>query len=265
MKKFFFRGLKIISLLVIIGLALFYFNQEKLIFHPHQLEKEYQFTFDRSFEEVNIKTKDDKMLNGILLATDNSKGLVFYLHGNAGSLKNCGDVAQTYGKLNYDVFMLDYRGFGKSEGEITSQQEMFSDVQLAYDHLLKRYSEEQIIVLGYSIGTGPASYLAANNNPNLLVLQAPYFNLSDMMNHYYPYLPTILLKYKFPNDEFITKCKMPVVIFHGTDDEVIPYASSQMLYEICKPEDQFITLKEVGHANINSNPQFKSELARILN
>ena len=58
---------------------------------------------------------------------------------------------------------------------------------------------------------------------------------------------------------------MPVVIFHGTNDEVIPYKSSQMLYEICKPEDQFITLKEVGHANINSNPQFNSELARILN
>ncbi len=265
MKKFFFRGLKIVCVLITISLALFYFNQEKLIFHPHQLEKEFQFTFDSNFEEVNIKTQDDKMLHGILFSTENSKGLVFYLHGNAGSLNNCGNVAQTYCNLNYDIFMLDYRGFGKSEGEITSQQEIFSDVQLAFNHLLKRYSEEQIIVLGYSIGTGPATYLAANNNPKMLVLQAPYFNLSDMMNHYYPYLPTVLLKYKFPTNELITKCKMPVIIFHGTNDEVIPYKSSQMLHKICKPEDQFITLKEVGHADINSNPQFKSELARILN
>lgn len=264
MKKFFFRSIKIISLLVIIGLALFYFNQEKLIFHPHQLEKEYQFSFDRDFEEINIKTEDDKILNGILVTTENSKGLVFYLHGNAGSLKNCRTVAETFTNLNYDIFMLDYRGFGKSEGKIESEEQLFTDIQSAYQQILKKYKEDDVIVLAYSIGTGPATRLAATNKPKLLILQAPYFNLTDMMERMYPYLPTVLLKYKFSTNEFITKCKMPVIIFHGTDDHVIPYESSLMLQKILKPNDQLITLEGLGHNEINNNSEFKKAIEKLL-
>ena len=120
-------------MLLFVGVYAFLFLfQEKLIFFPETLEKNYQFSFDQKFEEISILTNDRKVLNGLLFKSDNSKGLVFYLHGNAGSLKRWGKVAKTYTDLQYDVFMLDYRGFGKSEGSISSQEQLFADVQTAY-------------------------------------------------------------------------------------------------------------------------------------
>ncbi len=265
MKKILVRSLTVISILIAIGTALLYFNQEKLIFFPQKLDKEYQYYFNMNFEEITVKTEDHKNLNGLLFTVENPKGLVFYLHGNAGSINNCVDVAKTYVDLNYDVFMLDYRSFGKSEGEINSQQQLFTDVQFAYKLILKRYQEENVIVIGYSIGTGLASHLAATNKPRLLVLQAPYYSLTDMMKRRYKYLPTVLLKYKFPTNELIIACRMPIVIFHGTEDRVIPYESSLMLQKICKPTDQLISLEGTGHGGINSNPEFKREIKKLLN
>src|SRR5580693_10616872 len=105
--------LKIVAGIYIAICGIFFFFQEKLIFFPQKLEKNYKFRFSQKFEEINIRTKDNKFLNGILFKADSSKGLIFYLHGNAGSLSSWGEVAKTYTDLNYDVFMLDYRGFGK--------------------------------------------------------------------------------------------------------------------------------------------------------
>ena len=106
---------------------------------------------------------------------------------------------------------------------------MFEDIQAFYDEMKKRYSEDNIIVLGYSIGTGPAAKIASVNHPKLLILQAPYYSMVDMMKHNYPVIPTFLLKYKFESNKYIKDCKMPVAIFHGDRDEVIYYESSENL------------------------------------
>ena len=109
-------------------MGLFFF-QEKMIFFPEKLEKDFKFSFTEKFEEINIQAKDNKMLHGLLFKSDTSNGLIFYLHGNAGSVNSWGDVAKTYTRLNYDVFILDYRGYGKSEVAINGQQQFFEDVQ----------------------------------------------------------------------------------------------------------------------------------------
>jgi alpha-beta hydrolase superfamily lysophospholipase len=241
-----------------------YFFQEKLIFFPDKLNKNYQFSFNQTFEEVNIKTKDNIRLNGLLFTAERAKGLVFYLHGNAGALNSWGEVATRYTSLNYDVFILDYRGYGKSEGTINSQAQLFEDVQTAYDEMKKKYREETIVVLGYSIGTGPATKLASVNSPKLLILQAPYYSLTDMMRHTYPIIPTFLLKYKFRTNEYIKDCKMPVVIFHGNRDEVIYYGSSLKLKTQMKPQDTLITLDGQGHNGMTDNPEYISALGKIL-
>ena len=140
--------------LYVTSCVILYFYQEKLLFFPEKLENDYQFQFHNTFEEINTEVTDGRLLNGLLFKADTTKGLIFYLHGNAGSLANWGDVTKTYTDLNYDVFILDYRGYGKSEGEIKSQDEIFQDNQVIYNALKKKYNEEQITILGYSIGTG---------------------------------------------------------------------------------------------------------------
>ncbi|MEO8147071.1 MAG: alpha/beta fold hydrolase [Bacteroidia bacterium] len=264
MKKILLRVLKALLIIYIFVCGLLYFIQEKLIFFPKKLNKDFQFEFYQNFEELNIRTRDNVLLNGLLFKSDSSKGLIFYLHGNAGSLKSWGDVASTYTTLNYDVFILDYRGYGKSEGSISSEEQLYQDIQTVYDNLKTRYDENKIIVLGYSIGTGPATKLAASNNPELLILQAPYYSLIDMMRHTYPVIPTFILKYKFETNKFIKECKMPVVIFHGNSDEVIYYNSSVKLRGLFKKTDTLITLNGQGHNGITYNPEYIAEMEKIL-
>ncbi|MGB6037188.1 MAG: alpha/beta fold hydrolase [Cryomorphaceae bacterium] len=264
MKKVAIRIIQVILILYIVFCGLFYGFQEKLIFAPEKLNKDYQFSFEQSFEEVTINASDGISINGLLFKADSSKGLLFYLHGNAGSLSSWGNVAKAYTDLNYDVFILDYRGYGKSEGSISSQNQLYQDIQRAYDVLRKEYAEENTIVLGYSIGSGPAAYLASTNHPKLLILQAPYFNLTDMANLLYPIAPTFLLKYKFATNEYIQDCEMPVVILHGDQDAVISYESSLMLKENFKPQDTLITLKGLGHNAITYTDVYQTEIAKLL-
>lgn len=255
-KKILFRTLTLLLILYVLVCLGLYFLQEKLLFFPHKLDKNYKFSVNQPFEELNIKPKDGKLLDALLFKADSTKGLVFYLHGNAGSLENCGDVAKRYTELRYNVLILDYPGYGKSEGDIKSKTQLFDAIQSAYDEMKKRIHEDSIVVLGYSVGTGPAAHLASTNHPRLLILQAPYYSLTDMMHHMYPIIPTFLLKYKFDTNQYLKNCKMPVVIFHGNQDEVIYYGSSLKLQEEMKKGDTLITLKAQGHNGITDNPEY---------
>ncbi|HEX9980198.1 MAG TPA: alpha/beta fold hydrolase [Flavobacterium sp.] len=137
-------GIRILGLLigiyVLVCLAMFA-NQESLIFLPEKLPADFKFQHRGNFTELDIPVDDDSHINGLLFKTANPRGLIFYLHGNAGSLKNWGNVAETYNLMGYDVFIMDYRGFGKSGGNIGSEQQFFSDVQIAYNHMKAQYQE----------------------------------------------------------------------------------------------------------------------------
>jgi pimeloyl-ACP methyl ester carboxylesterase len=119
-------------------------------------------------------------------------------------------------------------------------------------------------VLGYSIGTGLASRLASENNPNLLILQAPYYSLTDMMRHTFSIIPTFILKYKFETNKYLEDCNMPVVIFHGDRDEVIYYGSSLKLKDEFKNKVTLITLKGHGHNGMTDNEDYRKALKQIL-
>ena len=238
--------------------------QGKLIFHPEKVDKGFKFEYNQPYEEVNIKTQDNVLLNGLLFKADSSKGVIFYLHGNGGTLTTWGNVAKTYTDLNYDVFILDYRGYGKSEGSISSQEQIFQDIQTVYDYLKSRYEESKIIVLGYSIGTGLAAKVASTNHPKMLILQAPYYSLTDMMRSQFPVVPTFLLKYKFETNKYIIDCKMPVVIFHGYNDELINYESSLRLKKLMKRTDTLFILDKQEHNGMTDNPDYKYELRKLL-
>ncbi|WNJ20348.1 alpha/beta fold hydrolase [Pontibacter sp. G13] len=264
MKKMIIGTITVLAGLYLLLCVALFFLQENLIFFPEKLDASYRFQFTESFEELTFQAPDGKHLNGLLFKSDSSKGLVFYLHGNAGSLSSWGYVADTYTSLGYDVFILDYRGFGKSEGNISSQAQLFEDNQMIYNEFKKRYREEDIIVLGYSIGTGLASKLASDNHPSQLILQAPYYSLTDMMRQRFSFVPTFLLKYKFETHEYLKNCDMPITIFHGEVDQVIHYTSSLKLKEEFRDQIDLIPLKGQGHNGITDNGHYQQELKRLL-
>jgi alpha-beta hydrolase superfamily lysophospholipase len=256
--------LKIFLSLYLVICLLLYFFQEKLIFFPEKLGRDFKFRFNQRFQEVSIQTEDNILLNAVLFKSDSPKGVIFYLHGNAGSINSWGDVADVYTSLQYDVFILDYRGYGKSQGRISSQQQFYQDVQTAYEKLKTMYDESKIVVLGYSIGTAAATKIASTNHPKLLILQSPYYSLTDLMKHLYPIIPTFILRYKFETNKFIKECAMPIVIFHGDKDEIIYYNSSVKLKALMKKTDTLITLNGQPHNGMSSNPEYLRELEKIL-
>jgi pimeloyl-ACP methyl ester carboxylesterase len=263
--------MKIILIAIGVALVLYaavcwllYLKQESLLFFPQKLPPNYRFTFPDPFEERWITTDDGTRLHGLLFTTDDPKGLIFYLHGNAGSLAGWGDVAAVYTRLGYDVFMLDYRGYGKSGGAISSEKQLLSDAEAAYEAIIKQYPEEQIVVLGYSLGTGLAAWLAAHYQPRLLILQAPYYSFQDLATHFYPLIPGVLLRYPMRTHNLLPQIKAPIVLIHGDQDEVVYYGSSLKLKPLLKPTDRLITLPGIGHNGMTETSVYQILIRNVL-
>ena len=258
-----------ILLIIFLGYILvcvwFYRGQEKALFTKVPHPANYVYKFNVPFEERNITMADGKKLNGVLFKSDSSKGLILWLPGGRGMLDSLSEEAAFYTRLNYDVFIINYRGFGKSEGAITSEEQFGNDMQTVYDSFKKQYSENNIVVYGYSLGSGPAARLAAENHPKMLLLLAPYYSLEDMTQKAIPYLPmSLLMKYHFNTFEQLKKTKSPIIIFHGDGDTKIKVEASQRLKEYLKPADQLIILPGQPHNNFTGNEQYLAELKKVL-
>ena len=257
--------LGVVAVLYVLLCIVLYFKQESLLFFPAKLPASYRFHFPGRFEERWTTAADGTKLHGLLFKAPDSKGLIFYLHGNGGALDSWGDAAATYTRLHYDVFMLDYRGYGKSGGRISSQAQLLSDVQTAYQQLFPEYPESRTVILGYSVGTGLAAWLAAQHHPKLLILQAPYFSMRDLSARIYPFLPSgVILRYPLLTNEFVRQVSAPIVLFHGDRDEVIYYESSLKLKALLKPSDKLVVLPGVGHNGMTDNSLYQREIAKIL-
>ena len=255
--------LTIIGVLYLSFVALLFFFQEKMIFFPTKLEANYDYHFEQVFEEITIKTLDNNDLNTLLFKARETKGVVFYLHGNAGSLKSWGEVSEVYTTLGYDLFIMDYRGYGKSSGKIINENQFYNDVKLVYKELISRYNEEDVIIIGNSIGTGVATRLASESNNKLLILQAPYYNFKSLVKEKISFAPSFVLKYQFRTNIFLPKCKMPVLIFHGKEDNVISPNNSLELEKLFKTNDQLVLLENQGHNAMNYNKEYFSFLQKV--
>ena len=166
---------------------------------------------------------------------------------------------------NYDVFMYDYRGFGKSGGKIRSEKKLHRDAIILYEEMVKEYDEEQIIIYGFSLGTGIAAKLAAVKSPKTLILEAPFFNFISLVNYHKAYLPAKLIsKYTFRVNRFIKKVDSPIYIFHGTDDKKVPFYLGKKLQGL-NPRIKFFKVENAAHNDMQDMKIFQEEMRAILN
>ena len=260
MVKFFkIIGTVFIGLYLVLCISL-YFGQEKIIFNPDKLPENHQF---RAGEEVEVEVAAGIFLNNLHLRSPQSRGVILYFHGNKGSNRRCLRQANTMEGNGYDIFMPDYRGYGKSDGILNSEKEMLSDAQKIYDYLKTKYEESKIVIVGYSLGTGPASFLAANNNPQQLILNSPFISFNDLKDRRFPLIPDWLIKYPLKNIDFLKKVKSAVTIFHGTRDEVIPFDSSERLKEV-NSNIVLIPLKDTSHRRAIFHDLFEKRVSQLL-
>ncbi|MDO5979753.1 alpha/beta hydrolase [Flavivirga spongiicola] len=239
--------------------------QEKMLFHPTVLSQDFKFEFSYPFEELFFNTDDDAVINAIHFKTENPKGVILYFHGNAGNLSRWGIITEFFVEKQYDVLVMDYRTFGKSTGKL-SETALYNDSEFCYNYLKKNYSENDITVYGRSLGTGVATYIASKNNPKQVILETPYYSIIDVAKSRFPIFPVKhLLKYKLPSYQFITKINCPIYIFHGTNDQVVPYKSAKGLFEVAPTSHTtFTTIKGGGHNNLVTYEAFIKGVNQIL-
>ena len=260
----------LIGVLYLLGYPFIYFFQELFLFLPVSLPADYKYHFKEPFEEFDFRPKADVRLNGLVFRADSvgvaPRKAVLYFHGNADNLTRWGKGAARFTRNGYDVWMYDYRRFGKSTGA-WSEQSFYADAEYVYQQVLKQYEENQVVVYGFSLGTGLATKLAADHHPRLLVLEAPYFNFASvcwMQAPIYPYKS--LLRYQFSTNERIGRVGCPIRIFHGTADGIVKYKSSLMLLDLLPKNADCVltTIPEGKHKDLAAFKLYNSELDKFL-
>jgi hypothetical protein len=242
----------------------FYFKQETIIFNPHTVAKDSVYQFNRNFTESWFTLRDGVKLNVATFHPDSRIGFIFYLHGNYYGLSDTHRQADLLVDLGYTVFMPDYRGFAKSEGTIESEAQFLADVDELYQFALESNADTAIVIVGYSLGTAPASYLAAKYSPKKLILKAPYYSMPFMLESLYPFLPSFLLNYQLRNDAYLPNIVAPVAIIHGDLDDIIPIESSYKLKTLFKAADTLIVLKNEDHLELDENPDYRRVMSELL-
>ena len=245
--------------------ASLYLFQDKILFRPTVLEHNYQFEFKHNFEEVFLKPEENAVINAIHFKVINPKGVILYFHGNQGDLKRWGEITEYFVEKQYDVFVMDYRSYGKSTGRL-SEEALYKDAEFMYNYVKKQYSESDITVYGRSLGTTFAVYVASKNNPNQLILESPYYSMVDVAKNRFPFIPvTQFMNYHLPTYTFINDVSCNINILHGTSDKVVPFSSGQKLYQTSpKSRTYFIAIEGAGHNNLIGYDTYHQTINTIL-
>ena len=241
-----------------------WFIQERLIFKPEKLDQDFQYKYDIPFKELFFDVEEGVRINGLHFFCRKPKGLILYFHGNTRSIKGWAKYARDFYRYQYDVVLVDYRGFGKSTGR-RSEKEMLTDMQFVYDTLSVQYHEEHILVYGRSMGSGFATKIAADNNPRYLILDSPYYSFKKVAERYLPILPhRWLLRYHLRTDRWIKKVHCHTYIIHGTRDWLIPISHSAKLQHLNPDKITLIRIEGGGHNNLPSFPEYHNFIRDIL-
>lgn len=248
---------------VVLGI-LAYFIQDRFIFKPEKLPQDFVYKYDAPFKEIDFEVEHGVRINGLHFKVKDPKGLVLYFHGNSRSIKGWAKYARDFYRFQYDVVLVDYRGFGKSTGK-RGEKAMLRDMQFVYDSLAVALPENQIIVYGRSIGSGFACKLASDNKPRYLILDAPYYSFLRVAERFLPILPhRWILRYHLRTDRWIRHVNCHTYILHGTKDWLIPIKQSKQLAKLMPGKITLIEIPGGGHNNLPSFQKYHNFLRDIL-
>ncbi|WP_205509053.1 alpha/beta hydrolase [Longitalea arenae] len=265
-KKILFRWLKLIILIYcLIGIAIYY-GQDKILFHPQPVTAKSPYSFPFPYKEVNIPWSKESNINIIQFPATQAqaKGVVLYFHGNKQNISRYAKAAPAFTSRGYEVWMIDYPGFGKSTGEFTEQR-LYDWALVFYKLAQARYSKDSIIIYGKSMGTGIAAQLATIRDCKALILEAPYYSFPSIIGSWLPVYPlNKMIRFQLPTWQYVKEVTNPIVIFHGTSDNTIPYRNSKKLRPYLKPTDEYITIDGGKHNDLPSFPVYEKKLDSLL-
>jgi fermentation-respiration switch protein FrsA (DUF1100 family) len=239
-------------------------SQAKLIFQNVKLPPDYRYEQDGS-SEINLVTSDRETINALYYDKKSTRVIV-YFHGNSGNCARWQSVARNLSeRYAVNVLLIDYREYGKSTGTL-SEKGLYYDADAAYEYCISRgFTGKNIVVYGRSIGTAIAVDLAARKSIGALVLESPFSNMRTLAREKIPSLsPGFKFEFQFDSIDKIDKINAPILIFHGTEDTLIPISHSRALYEKTGKRAQLVEIQGAGHNDISGFLQYEKNLGIFL-
>lgn len=258
---------------ILIGIIIFcvalYILQDKIVFMQQEISPE-QLTYIKSLDnvqEINLTVEEDITLHGWIINynRDDADNLLIYFGGNGEEVSYMAERVRRY--TDYTTVLLNYRGYGLSEG-IPKEDSLFSDSLGIYDYFTKKqgYQFSRVVVMGRSLGTGVATYLASNRKVNGVILVSPYDRLSSIASYRFPsFIPVdLLLKYNFDSIERAPSIKVPLTVITGNEDEIIPPVYSQKLASEWEGETEIIEIEGEGHNSLHNREEYWDIIGNFL-
>ena len=265
-KKYFSNNTirKVVGLALLIYLLLgwiFYVNQERFLFKPTLIATAAPLQISQAHQEISIPINQEDTIHITRFTTKQpSKGAILYFHGNRQNVEWYAKYSSLFTNNGYEVFMLDYPGYGKSRGLLT-EEKIYQWSDIVYSIARKSYTPSQLIIYGKSLGSGIAAQLAAKRDCRQLVLETPYYDFPAVLSFYAPIYPfQKLLHYQFPTHIYLKEVTAPVLVLHGTADGVVRYSNSIRLAKQFKKGDELITIEGGSH---NDLVEFSATIAAL--
>jgi fermentation-respiration switch protein FrsA (DUF1100 family) len=244
-----------------------------LTYHPTGYKPGPEWTLPPNGEELWINVAGNQRINAWFLNATTKQpatGTILYFHGNGGNLTNVAWIGAELAKQGFDVLLMDYRGYGRSDGEAKDESSLDADGDAAYDYLVKQrgVKPEKLALYGSSLGTTMAIDVASRRACGALVVESGLSSAGDMGEHSLPMLPRwlhFLGVNRFESSRKIALVKCPVLIAHGTNDATIPVAQGRKLYAAANDPKRLL-LVEGGTHNLagEGGKAYLSQIASFI-
>ncbi len=253
-----------IPLIAVVAVGCLGWFQDQLIFFPEALDEDADLSFTGG-KEVFVDAEDGARIHGLLFESgESSRGVVLYFHGNAGNVATWAPVGSRLSGYDVDVFLIDYRTYGKSTGSM-SEKGLYRDGIAAYEYLLEAgYKPESIVVHGRSLGSAVATYVAAHHDVAAVVLETPFTSLPELAGDLYPLpFPRRILRYSLDNRERAKLLDEPAWVVHGTADQIVPLEHGREVYTALGNGWKMTIIEGGGHNDLMGFPNYDTDLVRF--
>lgn len=256
-------------LLIVFGVYIFFavilnFFQEKYIFFPSK--EVFYPPKELNIKDVSLQTVDSKSLHAWWMQVPGAKYTVLFSHGNAGNVSGRIYQMRIFRELGVNALIYDYRGYGKSTGKIQKEEDVYNDIQAAWDYLekAKNIPPEQIILWGRSLGGAVTTELAQDKSVAAVILESTFFSLGDMARRQFWFMPVRLIqRYYFDTEKKVENIKAPILIVHSKEDEMIPFEQGQMIFEAANDPKSLLTVSG-GHNDAFSSGEYLKGVKEFL-
>jgi hypothetical protein len=256
--------------LLLLGLLIWWL-QPRMLFYPLRALHATPADWGLAYDDVRITTDDGVALHGWLIPAPEARAApprtLLFFHGNAGNIAHRRESIAIFVELGLDVLIIDYRGFGRSQGS-PSEHGLYRDAAAAWHWLTdeRGVGADEIVLFGRSLGGAVAIELAARTEPAALIVESSFDRLRHLADAHYPLLSRLIpLRYRFPSVERIAAAGCPVLVLHSPHDEIVPYRLGRRLYDAATPPKRFVEL-DGGHNDgfLRTQPAYQAALATFL-